>query len=74
MTIDRHDSEDTSRGRRADDGGKKSEQERFDASYESDARGEHRYDDRHQSAAEQEFRRQRDALKRRLAGQVARLR
>ena len=74
MTIDRKDSEDTSRGRRADDGDKKSEQERFDASYESDARGEHRYDNRHQTAAEQESRRQRDDLKRRLAGQSAQLR
>jgi len=71
MTIDRNDTADAARRRNTDDGDKRSDQERFDASYESDARGEHRYDDLHQSTAEQDSRRQRDDLKRRLAGQVA---
>jgi len=41
---------------------------RRDASHQSDVRGEHRYPDAHQTAAEQKARRNRDDLKRRLAG------
>jgi hypothetical protein len=44
-----------------------SQQERFDASHQSDTRGEHRYDDLHQTGAEQEARQERDDLKQRLA-------
>lgn len=51
---------------------RRSEQERLDASHESDTRGEHRYDAVHQTGAEQEARQQRDDLKRRLAGRGAR--
>jgi hypothetical protein len=47
------------------------EQERRDASYQSDVRGEHRYPDAHQTAAEQTARRNRDDLKGRLAGRLA---
>jgi hypothetical protein len=39
----------------------------LDASHDSGARGEHRYPDAHQTDAEQTARRDRDALKRRLA-------
>jgi len=51
---------------------RRAEQERFDRSYESCVRGEHRYSDTHQTASEQEARRQRDALKQRLAGLISR--
>ena len=51
-----------------------SEQQRIDASHDSDTRGEHRYDDAHQTAAEQEARRDRDDLKRRLASRATRYR
>ena len=47
------------------------EQERRDASHQSDVRGEHRYPDAHQTAAEQTSRRNRDDLKGRLAGRLA---
>ena len=47
------------------------EQERRDASHQSDVRGEHRYPDAHQTAAEQTARRNRDDLKGRLAGRLA---
>jgi hypothetical protein len=47
------------------------EQDRRDASHQSDVRGEHRYPDAHQTAAEQTGRRNRDDLKRRLAGRLA---
>jgi len=43
------------------------ERDRLDASHDSDARGEHRYADVHQTAAEQKARRDRDDLKRSLA-------
>ena len=46
------------------------EQDRRDASHQSDMRGEHRYPDAHQTAAEQAARRDRDDLKRRLAGRL----
>ena len=49
-----------------------SKQQRLDTSHESDLRGEHRYHDAHQTAAEQEARSQRDDLKRRLRGRGAR--
>jgi hypothetical protein len=42
-------------------------QERLDESHQSDTRGEHRYDDVHQTGAEQEARQERDDLKQRLA-------
>jgi hypothetical protein len=45
----------------------RSERERLDASHDSDARGEHRYADTHQTEAEQKARRDRDDLKRTLA-------
>ena len=47
------------------------EQARRDASHQSDVRGEHRYPDAHQTAAEQTARRNRDDLKGRLAGRLA---
>jgi len=47
------------------------EQDRRDASHQSDVRGEHRYPDAHQTAGEQTARRNRDDLKRRLAGRLA---
>lgn len=50
------------------------EQERLDASHDSDARGEHRYDDLQQTATEQEARQQRDELKQRLARHATRRR
>jgi hypothetical protein len=40
----------------------------FDATYDSSARGEHRYPDAHQSDAERHARHTRDALKRELGG------
>ena len=45
-----------------------SERDRLDASHDSNARGEHRYADAHQTEAEQKARRDRDDLKRALAG------
>jgi hypothetical protein len=42
-------------------------QKRLDESHLSDIRGEHRYDDVHQTEAEQEARQERDELKQRLA-------
>jgi hypothetical protein len=51
---------------------RRSKQERLDASHQSDTRGEHRYDDFHQTAAEKEARQGRDDLKQRLAGRVGR--
>ena len=47
------------------------EQDRRDASHQSDVRGEHRYPDTHQTAGEQTARRNRDDLKGRLAGRLA---
>lgn len=40
----------------------------LDRTHDSDARGEHRYPDRHQTGAEQKARQERDDLKRALAG------
>jgi hypothetical protein len=59
---------------RADPTGERrqTKQESLDTSHESNVRGEHRYDDAHQTAAEQEARSQRDDLKRRLRGRGAR--
>jgi hypothetical protein len=51
---------------------RRAQQERLDASHQSDTRGEHRYDDVHQTGAEQEARQERDDLKQRLAGRVTR--
>ena len=48
--------------------GRPSRQDTLDASHLSDTRGEHRYDDVHQTSAEQRARQDRDDLKRRLAG------
>jgi hypothetical protein len=48
--------------------GRRSHQQQVDASHESDVRGEHRYDDSHQTQAEQANRQKRDDLKQRLAG------
>jgi hypothetical protein len=45
---------------------RRSEQERLDASHQSDTRGEHRYSDVHQTGAEQKTRQDRDDLKQRL--------
>jgi hypothetical protein len=47
----------------------RSERDRLDASHDSNARGEHRYADAHQTKAEQKARRDRDDLKRALASQ-----
>lgn len=47
-------------------------QQGLDATHDSDLRGEHRYDDAHQTAAEKTARQERDDLKQRLAGRVAR--
>ena len=49
-----------------------SNRRRLDTSHESNVRGEHRYHDAHQTAAEREVRSQRDDLKRRLGGRGAR--
>jgi hypothetical protein len=49
-----------------------SEQRRLDTSHHSDIRGEHRYDDVHQTGPEREARQDRDILKQRLAGRFAR--
>jgi hypothetical protein len=40
----------------------------LDRTHDSDARGEHRYPDRHQTGAERKARQERDDLKRALAG------
>jgi hypothetical protein len=40
----------------------------FDTTHDSSVRGEHRYPDTHQTEAEQNARRDRDALKRKLGG------
>ncbi len=42
--------------------------EALDTSHDAGRRGEHRYPDAHQTLAEQDARRERDALKRRLGG------
>jgi hypothetical protein len=47
------------------------EQDRRDASHQSDVRGEHRYPEAHQTVGEQTARRNRDDLKGRLAGRLA---
>ncbi len=47
---------------------RQSKQQRLDTTHESNVRGEHRYDDAHQTVAEQEARSDRDELKRRLGG------
>ena len=47
----------------------RSERDRLDESHDSNARGEHRYADAHQTEAEQKARRDRDDLKRGLASQ-----
>ena len=46
---------------------RQSAQQVLDASHDSDSRGEHRYDELHQTASEQRARRKRDELKQRLA-------
>jgi hypothetical protein len=51
---------------------RRSDQQRLDASHDSDARGEHRYNDAQQTEAEQEARQVRDDLKRRLEGRATR--
>jgi hypothetical protein len=48
------------------------DQQGLDATHDSDLRGEHRYDDTHQTEAEQKTRQERDDLKQRLAGRVTR--
>jgi hypothetical protein len=47
-------------------------QQGLDAAHDSDRRGEHRYDDAHQTAAEKKARQERDDLKQRLASRVTR--
>jgi hypothetical protein len=64
-------------GRRTDNahaaaGTSRTERARVDASHESDTRGEHRYDDAHQTGAERDARKQRDELKQRLEGRATR--
>jgi hypothetical protein len=44
----------------------------FDATHDSDLRGEHRYADAHQTEAEKKARQERDDLKKRLAGRGTR--
>ena len=45
-----------------------SDRDHLDASHDSDARGEHRYPDTHQTRIEQQARQHRDDLKARLGG------
>jgi hypothetical protein len=45
-----------------------SDRDHLDASHDSDARGEHRYPDTHQTPTEQQARQHRDDLKARLGG------
>jgi hypothetical protein len=56
----------------ADSDKRRASQERLDTSHQSDTRGEHRYDDVHQTGAEQEARQERDDLKKRLGRRVGR--
>jgi len=49
----------------------RTQQEGLDASHQSDTRGEHRYDDVHQTGAEQKARKDRDDLKQRLGGRIS---
>ena len=58
---------DATRKNRRADREHRSERDRLDTSHDSDARGEHRYGDAHQTEAEQKARRDRDDLKRLLA-------
>src|SRR5689334_8267640 len=51
------------------DSARRAERDRLDASHDSNTRGEHRYAETHQTEAEQKARRDRDDLKRALAGQ-----
>jgi len=44
------------------------EDDSLDSTHDSDARGEHRYPDLHQTSAERKARQERDDLKRALAG------
>ena len=46
---------------------RRSQEERLDATHQSDTRGEHRYADLHQTRSEQEARQARDDLKQRMA-------
>ena len=46
---------------------RQSQQQRLDATHQSDTRGEHRYADLHQTRPEQEARQARDDLKQRMA-------
>jgi hypothetical protein len=75
--------EDDGGARRSDAGGqtgmaralgerRRSEQQGLDATHDCDLRGEHRYDDAHQTDAERHARQERDDLKQRLAGRVTR--
>jgi hypothetical protein len=48
------------------------DQQGLDAAHDSDLRGEHRYDDTHQTEPEQKARQERDDLKQRLANRVTR--
>ena len=50
----------------------RSQQECLDASHQSDLRGENRYDNVHQTGAEQKARKDRDDLKRALGGKITR--
>jgi hypothetical protein len=59
----------SSRKNRRPDREQGSERDRLDASHDSNARGEHRYADAHQTKAEQKARRDRDDLKRALGSQ-----
>lgn len=53
--------------RRDADAARASTRATFDAAHDSSVRGEHRYPDEHQTAAERDARDDRDDLKRRLA-------
>jgi hypothetical protein len=50
----------------------RTEQNRLDRAHDSDARGEHRYPDAHQTDAERLSRRTRDDLRHRLGGRTSR--
>lgn len=49
---------------------RRSQQQLLDRSHQSNTRGEHRYGDHHQTAAEQQSRQERDDLKQRLASRA----
>ena len=62
----------TDQARGATSDRRRSEQERLDATHQSDTRGEHRYGDVGQTGPEQKARQERDDLKQQLAGRGTR--